>query len=279
MPWYEDLELARHGATYIEPELNVALLTGDGRPLEWWTDIARTIASFREFSPRDADTLQRWHDEFVPIVRDILIAGEPVAAASAGRAAKAPGAQRGGTQAAGGERALAARVRAAGIRASDRPGGAAVLQRAARGRPPRARLRPSHCGARWRAPPRRRCRAAARRRWRARWRPRCGRAAARSACCREPKRIVVEQGRAVGVETESGEVIRRAPLRRVLAQSAPDLPRPARSGSGAARDPRPGRAFRVQSPGAAVRAQPQPARAAASTPPARHGRNWRTPSW
>jgi phytoene dehydrogenase-like protein len=72
MPWYADLELARHGADFIEPELNVVLLTGDGRALEWWTDVARTIASFREFSPRDADTLRRWHDEFVPIVRDIL---------------------------------------------------------------------------------------------------------------------------------------------------------------------------------------------------------------
>ena len=72
MPWYADLELERHGAHYIEPELNVALLTSDGRALEWWTDIERTIASFEPFSKRDAETLRRWHDEFVPIVRDIL---------------------------------------------------------------------------------------------------------------------------------------------------------------------------------------------------------------
>src|SRR5262245_5246465 len=72
MPWYADLELARHGAHYIEPELNVALLTGDGRARAWWTDIERTIASFAEFSRRDADTLARWHHEFVPIVQDIL---------------------------------------------------------------------------------------------------------------------------------------------------------------------------------------------------------------
>jgi phytoene dehydrogenase-like protein len=73
MPWYRDLELARHGARYIEPELNVALLTSDGRALEWWTDFERTVGSFEAFSQRDADTLQRWHDEFVPIVRDILV--------------------------------------------------------------------------------------------------------------------------------------------------------------------------------------------------------------
>ena len=72
MPWYRDLELERHGAVYLEPELNVVLLTKDGRALEWWTDFQKTVESFRAFSPRDADTLCRWHDEFVPIVRDIL---------------------------------------------------------------------------------------------------------------------------------------------------------------------------------------------------------------
>jgi len=72
MPWYAELELARHGAHYIEPELNVALLTGDGRALEWWTDVDRTVRSFAQFSRRDADALRRWQHEFVPILRDIL---------------------------------------------------------------------------------------------------------------------------------------------------------------------------------------------------------------
>src|SRR5258708_39951502 len=72
MPWYADLELGRHGARLIEPELNVALVTSDGRALEWWTDIGKTIASFADFSQRDAQTLRRWHDEFVPIVTQIL---------------------------------------------------------------------------------------------------------------------------------------------------------------------------------------------------------------
>jgi len=73
MPWYADLDLERHGARYIEPELNVALLTRDGDALEWWTDIERTVASFARFSKRDAETLRRWQHEFVPIVRDILV--------------------------------------------------------------------------------------------------------------------------------------------------------------------------------------------------------------
>jgi phytoene dehydrogenase-like protein len=73
MPWYADLELERHGAHYIEPELNVALLTRDGRALEWWTDIERTIASFAHFSKRDAETLRRWQHEFVPIAQEFLV--------------------------------------------------------------------------------------------------------------------------------------------------------------------------------------------------------------
>jgi phytoene dehydrogenase-like protein len=73
MPWYRDLELARHGSRLIEPELNVSLLTSDGRALQWWTDFERTAASFAEFSQRDSDTLRRWHDEFVPIVRDYVL--------------------------------------------------------------------------------------------------------------------------------------------------------------------------------------------------------------
>lgn len=72
MPWYADLDLERHGARYIEPELNVAMITSDDRSLEWWTDIGRTVASFEKFSRKDAATLQRWQSDFVPIVRDIL---------------------------------------------------------------------------------------------------------------------------------------------------------------------------------------------------------------
>ena len=72
MPWYADLDLEGLGACYIEPEMNVALLTKDGGMLGWWTDIDRTVKSFEQFSRRDADTLRRWHHEFVPIVQNIL---------------------------------------------------------------------------------------------------------------------------------------------------------------------------------------------------------------
>ncbi len=73
MPWFRDLELERHGVRYLQPELNVAMLQRDGRALEWWTDLERTVASFAQFSTRDADALRRWTEEFRPIVEQILL--------------------------------------------------------------------------------------------------------------------------------------------------------------------------------------------------------------
>ncbi|HEX6143789.1 MAG TPA: NAD(P)/FAD-dependent oxidoreductase [Geminicoccaceae bacterium] len=73
LPWYRDLELERHGLRYLEPERNVVMVLKDGRALEWWTDLERTAASFAAFSRRDAETLRRWHDRFRPVVERILI--------------------------------------------------------------------------------------------------------------------------------------------------------------------------------------------------------------
>jgi phytoene dehydrogenase-like protein len=73
MPWYRDLELRRHGAVYLEPELNVALILPDGRSLQWWTEFDRTVDSFAEFSQRDATAIRRWVGEFQPIVEQIIL--------------------------------------------------------------------------------------------------------------------------------------------------------------------------------------------------------------
>jgi phytoene dehydrogenase-like protein len=73
MPWYRDLALERHGARYIEPELNVALILKSGETLEWWTDFEKTAASFERFSVKDARTLRRWRDDFQPVLEKILI--------------------------------------------------------------------------------------------------------------------------------------------------------------------------------------------------------------
>ncbi len=76
MPWYRDLELERQGAVYLEPELNVALLqsaANGGGSLQWWTDFEKTAASFAQFSKKDAATLRRWREDFLPILQKILI--------------------------------------------------------------------------------------------------------------------------------------------------------------------------------------------------------------
>jgi phytoene dehydrogenase-like protein len=72
MPWYRDLELERRGASYLEPELNVALVQKDGNVLEWWTEFEKTAASFERFSPKDARALRRWRDDFVPVLEKIV---------------------------------------------------------------------------------------------------------------------------------------------------------------------------------------------------------------
>ena len=73
MPWFRDLELARHGVHYVEPALNVVMIRYDGKTLEWWTDPKKTEKSFAEFSRKDARALGRWMEEFRPIVEQILI--------------------------------------------------------------------------------------------------------------------------------------------------------------------------------------------------------------
>ena len=74
MPWYRDLDLAAHGARYVEPDLNVAMVLEDGRALLWWNDFDKTCESFAEFSAADAQSLRRWRDEFLPIAEKILVA-------------------------------------------------------------------------------------------------------------------------------------------------------------------------------------------------------------
>jgi phytoene dehydrogenase-like protein len=73
MPWYRDLQLEALGARYIEPPLNVALILRSGESLDWWTDFERTLESFARFSRKDALNVRRWRDAFLPIVDAILV--------------------------------------------------------------------------------------------------------------------------------------------------------------------------------------------------------------
>ena len=137
-------ELARHGAHYIEPELNVALLPATAaRSNGGRTSIDGTVV--RGVQPENADALRRWQHEFVPILRDIL-PPESRSVPLPPDERRPARTQRCGPPPAGGQRAFAAGIRAAGVRASDRAGWTAVLQRPARGRPARARFR-HHRGA------------------------------------------------------------------------------------------------------------------------------------
>lgn len=72
-PWYSDLQLEHKGAVYIEPEFNVALILKNGETLEWWTDFEKTAASFARFSVKDEAALRRWRNDFQPIVEGILV--------------------------------------------------------------------------------------------------------------------------------------------------------------------------------------------------------------
>jgi len=73
MPWYRDLALERRGAVYLEPELNTAIILPNGETLEWWTDFDKTVESFALWSAHDARQLRLWRDRFLPVVQQILI--------------------------------------------------------------------------------------------------------------------------------------------------------------------------------------------------------------
>ena len=129
MLWYLDLELRRHGAVYLEPELNVALILPDGRSLQWWTELDRTVDSFAEFSQRDATAIRHWVEEFQPIVEQIILPemqSPPLPPLAANRAARPLGP---GAAVPGGLCAHAAGVRPGGIRARRGPRRTLVLQR------------------------------------------------------------------------------------------------------------------------------------------------------
>jgi phytoene dehydrogenase-like protein len=73
MPWYRDLDLVNHGANYLQPDFNVALVRRDGEVLEWWADFERTVDSFSRLNRHDAQVLRKWRDRFIPIVEKILV--------------------------------------------------------------------------------------------------------------------------------------------------------------------------------------------------------------
>ena len=208
MPWYADLELERHGAHYIEPELNVALLT---RMAACWDGGPISSARCGRSSNSAARTPRRCADgstNSCPSCENILAWEARVAAAAAGRAAQtARSAAR--PDGACSRSARCRRSNSCSRSSSIRPCGPACCSSTGCARSICAcavlAITSPPCS---RAPPRRRCRAAAPRRLRARWRRRCARRGGEFRLMTEPRRIVVEGGRAIGVETTDGEFIR-----------------------------------------------------------------------
>ena len=72
LPWYRDLELDGLGCRYVRPDVGCAHLFSDGRAILWHSDVERTAASIARFSPHDAQTYRQLRQEWAPIVRDIV---------------------------------------------------------------------------------------------------------------------------------------------------------------------------------------------------------------
>jgi phytoene dehydrogenase-like protein len=55
MPPYDDLDLYAEGCVYLQPEVQVSLLTRDGKALTLYRDLESSVESIRKFSPKDAE--------------------------------------------------------------------------------------------------------------------------------------------------------------------------------------------------------------------------------
>jgi phytoene dehydrogenase-like protein len=83
-PWFRDLELESFGARLVEPEVNLALHLEDGRCFIMHRDAEATARSLARFSRRDADTYLHLRDYFAPVVDEVIVpelGAPPLAAA------------------------------------------------------------------------------------------------------------------------------------------------------------------------------------------------------
>ncbi len=62
-PAFEDLDLYGHGLEYVRPEVQMASLFEDGTALTVHTDLDKTCASIARFSEKDAETFRRLYTE------------------------------------------------------------------------------------------------------------------------------------------------------------------------------------------------------------------------
>jgi phytoene dehydrogenase-like protein len=67
----EDLQLRRHGLEFVDGDVRLVALGGDGRALTIHEDAARTAAGLRDWSPRDAEAWPRFVSSLTSIGRVI----------------------------------------------------------------------------------------------------------------------------------------------------------------------------------------------------------------
>src|SRR5919205_1791134 len=72
LPWFDDLGMAGFDVEYVAPELGVSMLLPDGHSLRWYADLDRTCASLAEFSQSDARTFREIHQRFRPVVQQVV---------------------------------------------------------------------------------------------------------------------------------------------------------------------------------------------------------------
>ena len=73
LAWYRDLEVARFGGRYLAPEPGVAAILEDHRAVLWYSDLERTYQSFAKISQRDAETYREVRLRYGPVVEQIIL--------------------------------------------------------------------------------------------------------------------------------------------------------------------------------------------------------------
>lgn len=72
-PAYNDLELKEYGCSYMMPQPAMAFLTRDDKALCLYSDPERTAASIARWSTNDAEKFKEMYAEFVELVDEIII--------------------------------------------------------------------------------------------------------------------------------------------------------------------------------------------------------------
>lgn len=73
LPWYKDLELASYDQEYIPLPIGTSMLLRDHRAIVWHTgEVEKTAASIARISPKDAKTFLDLNRKYKPVANDIF---------------------------------------------------------------------------------------------------------------------------------------------------------------------------------------------------------------